>query len=308
LTPDGTLTEFPMPHPSCDPVGIAAGPDGNLWIAERAGNAIARVTPTGTITEFALPRAGSGPFSIAAGSDGNLWFTEAPPTTSVTAMLGRITPTGTIVEYASPSGGYPAEIAPGADGNLWLALPQQIGRVTVAAPSTGEILSLDSAFVPATRQVALGHTAHWSFYGPSVHEVADASGLGLYDSGPRTIVSFYSVLFTAAGLYPYHDPAAPTLGGKISVPDVVSPKSGGTSTQFSVTWASAPPTGGRVFDVQVEPPGATRYAQLLTGTTMTGTTFDPSAGAGTYRFRSRLRDASSAAATGYSAGAAVTVG
>jgi streptogramin lyase len=308
LTLDGALSEFPMPHPSCDPIGIAAGPDGNLWIAERAGNAIARVTPSGTITEFRLPRAGSGPFEIAAGSDGNLWFDEAPPTTSVTAMLGRITPAGTITEFPSPSNGYPAGIAPGADGNLWLALPQGIGRVTVAAPSTGEILSLDPAFVPATRRVTLGRNAQWSFYGPSVREVADASGLGLFDSGPRSIVSFYSVPFTAAGLYPYRDPGHPTLTGKISVPLLATPASGTPATTFSLTWASAAPTGARVFDVQIEPPGATRYAAFLTGTTLTGTSFTPSAGTGTYRFRSRLRDAHTGAATGYSAGTAITVG
>lgn len=306
LSPDGTLSEFPMPHPSCDPTGIAAGPDGNVWIAERSGNAIARVTATGTITEFRLPRAGSGPFHIAAGSDGNLWFTEAPPTTGVTAMLGRITPAGAIREFASGSGGYPADIAPGADGNLWLTLNAEIGRVSIAAPSTGEVLSLDAAFVPATRRVTLGHDAQWSFYGPGVHDVADASGLGLFDSGPRSIVSFFSAPFTAAGVYPYRDSGEPSLTGNISVPVVASPASGSTSTQFTVTWASAPPSGAHVFDVQVEPPGATRYSQLLTGTTQTATTFTPTA-TGVYRFRSRLRDAQTGAATGYSAGTVVTV-
>lgn len=309
ITPDGALTEFPLPHSGSYPIGIAAGPDGNLWVAERDGNAIARITPAGAITEFRLPRAGSGPFLLAAGSDGNLWFTEAPPTTAVPAMLGRITPAGAITEFKLPvADGSGAGIAGGPDGNIWLTLGQQIGRVTVAAPSTGEVLSLDAAFVPTSRRVALGANAQWTFYGPSVHEVADASGLGLFDSGPRSIVSFYSVPFTAAGVYPYHDPGDTALTAKISVPLLATPASGTPATAFTLTWASAPPAGSHVFDVQVESPGATRYAALLTGTTRTGTSFTPSAGTGTYRFRSRLRDAHTGAATGYSAGTAITVG
>ena len=42
------------------PLGIAAGPDGNLWFTEAAtGNRIGRITPTGTITEYPLPTADS---------------------------------------------------------------------------------------------------------------------------------------------------------------------------------------------------------------------------------------------------------
>jgi hypothetical protein len=113
---------------------------------------------------------------------------------------------------------------------------------------------------------------------------------------------------TAAGVYPSHDPSDPGLTGKISVPLLATPSSGTPATAFSLTWASAAPTGTHVFDVQIEPPGATRYTAFLTGTTVTGTSFTPSAGTGTYRFRARLRDAHTGAATGYSAGTAITVG
>lgn len=33
MTPDGTVTTYPMPDPSSVPNAIAFGPDGNLWIA-----------------------------------------------------------------------------------------------------------------------------------------------------------------------------------------------------------------------------------------------------------------------------------
>ena len=58
-------------------VGIAAGPDGNVWFAELGGNNLGRITPDGTITEFPLPNPSSQPFAIAQGTDGAMWFTEA---------------------------------------------------------------------------------------------------------------------------------------------------------------------------------------------------------------------------------------
>jgi hypothetical protein len=59
-----------------NPVGIAAGPDGNVWFAEFGSNNIGRIAPDGTITEFPLPNPSSQPFGIALGIDGAMWFTE----------------------------------------------------------------------------------------------------------------------------------------------------------------------------------------------------------------------------------------
>ena len=87
----GRITEFPIPitssGPSSSPVGITAGPNGNLWFTEARGNQIGRISPSGTITEFPVPTAGSYPGGIAAGPDGNLWFTEQGGN-----MIGRLTP------------------------------------------------------------------------------------------------------------------------------------------------------------------------------------------------------------------------
>src|SRR5436305_10880648 len=63
--PVGALTEFTIPTANSNPEAIAAGPDGNLWFAERNANQVGRVTPTGTITEFTLPTASSVPGGIA---------------------------------------------------------------------------------------------------------------------------------------------------------------------------------------------------------------------------------------------------
>src|SRR4029453_17871808 len=71
------------------PLGITAGPDGNMWFTEERMNQIGRIVPaTGEITEFKLPDFffRRQPFEIASGPDGNLWFTEA-----FGNRIGRIT-------------------------------------------------------------------------------------------------------------------------------------------------------------------------------------------------------------------------
>jgi streptogramin lyase len=99
-TPDARLlAQFPLPVNS-DPQGIAGGPDGNLWIAERGAGKIARMTPTGQTTEFPLPNPNAKPFQIIAANDGALWFTEQAGN-----ALGRITTSGAITEYPIPTPG-----------------------------------------------------------------------------------------------------------------------------------------------------------------------------------------------------------
>jgi streptogramin lyase len=56
----GTITEFTIPTKSA-PIGITAGPDGNLWFTEitQGVGEIGRITPSGSITEFPVPTASS---------------------------------------------------------------------------------------------------------------------------------------------------------------------------------------------------------------------------------------------------------
>src|SRR5258708_18959261 len=62
LALSGKIREFALPTAGV-PVGITAGPDGNLWFAEEGGQ-IGRITPAGVVTEFATPTADSLPFGI----------------------------------------------------------------------------------------------------------------------------------------------------------------------------------------------------------------------------------------------------
>src|SRR5258708_38872499 len=67
----GTITEFSIPPAESDPVGITAGPDGNLWFTAPI-NEISGLTTNGLGTGFPLPSANSGLFIITTGPDGNV--------------------------------------------------------------------------------------------------------------------------------------------------------------------------------------------------------------------------------------------
>jgi hypothetical protein len=51
ITPDGQITEYPLPTPNSKPAGITAGPDGNIWFTELGSDRIG---------EFVLNHGGPG--------------------------------------------------------------------------------------------------------------------------------------------------------------------------------------------------------------------------------------------------------
>lgn len=67
VTPDGAITEFPIPSAGGTPINIAAGPDGNVWYSK--GAAVGRVTMQGEITEFPLADGPARATGLTAGSD-----------------------------------------------------------------------------------------------------------------------------------------------------------------------------------------------------------------------------------------------
>jgi uncharacterized protein (TIGR03437 family) len=129
-----TITEFPVPTAGGEPLGITAGPDGNLWYTEDDLSNIGRITTTGTITGFRVPTAASLPYGITAGPDGNLWFAEQDGNN-----IGRITTSGTITEFPVPTANSgPYGITAGPDGNLWFTeeFGNKIGRITTSGTVT----------------------------------------------------------------------------------------------------------------------------------------------------------------------------
>jgi streptogramin lyase len=116
--PVGTITEFSKGiSAKAEPIGVTAGPDGNLWFTEEGyettPGAIGRMTPAGAVTEF---RSGLGEFAapqrITTGPEGNLWFTDAA------SRIGRITPAGVITEFSTgiTPPGEPDGIVTGPEG------------------------------------------------------------------------------------------------------------------------------------------------------------------------------------------------
>lgn len=94
-----TINEYTLTAASY-PLGIATGPDGNVWFAEQFGCKIGRITTAGVITEFPLP-GNSHPSGIAAGPDGNLWFTQYDGTRI--GSIVRITTAGVVTEFPLPT-------------------------------------------------------------------------------------------------------------------------------------------------------------------------------------------------------------
>ena len=100
-------------------LGIASGPDGNVWFTEHdlfGADSVWRSTPSLVLTEFPIPTS-SVPRGIAPGPDGAMWFTEG------SNKIGRIT-TG---------------VAPGGT-SFYTVPPCRIGDTRVAGGPLGTSL------------------------------------------------------------------------------------------------------------------------------------------------------------------------
>ena len=148
-------------------VGIAVGPDGNIWFTDEGANAVGRVSSSGALVEFPIPTASAAPATgIAAGPDGNVWVTE-----NATSKLASVTPAGIVTEHTlsaavctGPGGkgggvshavGGLAGIAVGSDNNLW-----------VASSSTDLILSVTTSASCAEFLLATGSAPYSMTLGP----------------------------------------------------------------------------------------------------------------------------------------------
>ncbi len=141
ISPEGGITEFPIPAVHSGPWAITAGPDNAVWFTDRGSDQIGRITTAGKVTEFAL---GGPPYAavledITAGPDGALWFTETTDTYNTPGhAIGRITPTGKVTQFLLPTlNASPQGITLGPDGALWFTESgaSRIGRIT----PTGEV-------------------------------------------------------------------------------------------------------------------------------------------------------------------------
>lgn len=130
------ITEFALPTTAGEPMSIAPGPDGNLWLTEYQGSQIVRITPSGTATAFAVDVPGEPVVlnGITPGPDGAMWFTVTGfEANSMPDWIGRITMDGSVTLFPlARTLANPVGITAGPDGNLWFTEYQanRIGRIT----------------------------------------------------------------------------------------------------------------------------------------------------------------------------------
>jgi Tol biopolymer transport system component len=242
---------------------------------------------------------------VAAISSADVWasgsYTSAPGSTSPRLFLvhwdGRgwsLVETGaTTVRSYGGIDALPNGIVLAAATNV-----QQLCEVSVA----------DSGVLPYKTSSGFGTTIAWSIDGSAAqaHSITDASGMGLFDSGLREPGGSFTYTFPAAASYEVTDSATGQVS-TVSVAMTATPIIGPTSTAFTIGWAAAGLAAGFAHDVQVKRPGATAYADFLTGTADPSATFTPDAGAGRYSFRARIRNTGNGKSSGWSPAKTITV-
>ena len=163
MTTAGVLTEFSLPF-NTYASGIAAGPDGNLWITGYYSSTINRMTTSGAVTQFSITD-GQWPGEITAGPDGNLWFTEF-------GEIGRITTAGVITQFTIPSANAGGPIAAFPDGSLWFGggfNPGLLGRTTTTGVFSEVLLTMAGRGAPG--DIAVGPDGNLWFTDPTAGKI-----------------------------------------------------------------------------------------------------------------------------------------
>jgi YD repeat-containing protein len=122
-------------YTSTDTGGIAAGPDGNLWLTGSTipKNFVSKMTTSGASTTWELGSEFAEPGFITSGpeKESALWFT-----TETANEIGKITTAGTVTGYHVAGGDWPAGIAAGPENEkaLWFAalLGSKVGKITTS--------------------------------------------------------------------------------------------------------------------------------------------------------------------------------
>jgi hypothetical protein len=170
-----------------------------------------------------------------------------------------------------------------ADDTVTLILP------IVPGPGSASVLVSDGGLPSSAVTVSAGAGILWTVDPADVapHQVVDATGLRLFDSGLLQPGETVWVRMLAAGTYLAQDPTTSTTQ-TVHVAVLAKAIGGGA---YRITWASQPAPAGCAYDVQVQTPGSTTWTSLRNRTPAPSTTYATS-GPGTYSFRARLRQSS----------------
>ncbi len=144
ITPDGTITTYPIPTLGAQALFIANGPDGNLWFTEQVGQNVGKIDPnTGNITEYPFPGAPYKPLAaLVTGPDGNLWIMVNTPYGEV----AKFSTTGNLLAEYPVQFETDLTISVGSDGALWIPqyYPNGVARITTSGVvSTVQLTTLN---------------------------------------------------------------------------------------------------------------------------------------------------------------------
>lgn len=167
----------------------------------------------------------------------------------------------------------------------------------------------DFFFSPATAKPTQGGTVLWDNVSGSSHTITENNGMGLFDSATKAPNTTFAFKFVAAGSYSYLCTIHPIMVGTVKVPILAAPKTGNTTTVFTITWAAASIPLGYNVDIQISRPGGPGFVDWKTNQTNTqkSATFTADAGTGTYSFQARLQNTASGNASNYSTPVTITV-
>ena len=142
-----------------------------------------------------------------------------------------------------------------------------------------------ATFSPRDVKVHLGSTVEWD-WASSGHSSTDSTGLNLWDSGVLNAGATFSHIFTAAGAYHYVSTSDTGMGGRITVPMHVWPRTGPGQSLFHFVFATEVAPNDYRYQLQRQREGDTGWHGF-------GETNQPSSksylGVGTWRFRMRMQ-------------------
>ena len=318
--------------------------DGSKWTtsATLAGLQLSSITSVSATQAWAVGSGSDGDTTATVEWNGSAWNTVPSPNpsssdwlTSVSSVAGGgAWAVGNEIDRGSGVGEY-QPMAMHWDGTAWTAVPA-IGVAPAIFGSTGAFFGVvaltdsrasvvgygssqqdslvanlcpfavqDTGFAPATARISgPGAAAYWVVPASDAtgHELADGSGFGLFDSGVKAPGSSYAFTFRASGTYIVKD-LSDGATGKVGVPILAAQVPGQRPVLW---WASTPAPAGAHFEVQVMAPGSTTFTRFK-NTTATRQYVGLRWPAGTYEFRSRMRNPATGVTTGWSPALTVTV-